>query len=235
MISGCDSGAETGLFEARDRTIKVVSTRDDSPIADVEVELKAIGKAFGEDGPAYDKQVWNLTTDSAGEIFVRQPAISTLYVNVWGKEGYRDARETIKFYEKARKYFKREPAEASWKDTYYLTPNVDANYEYVRWAYRVVIDVVDGRVQIPTQPMPYLAYMYSKAKARAKTERELLALRAFCGLADQMKVELANGGPTLTTDYIRDLGKQLVDDCAADRRDSCRDLPHGRPRRPRRG
>jgi hypothetical protein len=170
---------------------------------------------LGPYGPEYDKQVWNLTTNEYGEVRVLQPARSRLYVSVQGTPGLAGSWNTVKYYEKQRKFFGMRDEGLDWMDTYYLTPRADVDYEWVRYAYRATSDVVDGKVHSVDGPIMFLVTFYSQAKPHAKGDREKEALREFCRYADLMKAEEAQGWPNLHTDSLRDVGRTFMKDCAS--------------------
>jgi hypothetical protein len=209
LLAACDGPGQ-------ERTIRVVSTRDDQPIAGVNVELRAVSRPFGDYyGPRYDKQVWSLTTDASGEVQIHQPGNTQLYVDVGTKHGYEDGTQTIRNYEKQRKYFDPELAGANWRDTYYLAPHADYHYEAVRYAYRVAADKVDGKVHDTGAPISIIVNYYSLARKHTLSERELPPLRQFCRFYELTKAEAANGWPTLHVDFSRRQAMRLLGDCAA--------------------
>lgn len=216
LLGACGEGGDVEVSNfARTRTIKVISTRDDAPIPGVAVEVHALGRWFGPYGPEYEKQVWNLRTDKNGEVRVLQPARSELYVSASFSPAFWTSWNTIKFYEKQRKYFANQDPGFEWRDTYYLTPVADVDSEWVRWAYRVASDRIEGRVHSPSKPMMDLVTYYIPARPHAKTDKDKAALRDFCRYLDSMKAEEAQGWPSLNTEPLREDGRTFMADCTA--------------------
>jgi hypothetical protein len=196
------------------RTIKVLSTRDDSPIPGVNVEVRAVNR-LGEFGPETDLRVWFLTTDAAGEVRVTPPPLTRrLEVYVEGNARFTQSNSNIKYYEKHQGP-KRE--RKRWlENTYYLTPFADVDYELVRYAYRAASDVIDGKVKVSSKPIIYLVNKYSQAKEHAKSERELAALQEFCHFSEIVEAEAENDWPTLgAAHFYVSRGQILITDCAA--------------------
>jgi hypothetical protein len=216
-LCACSSGDQTDASKSRDgseRTIKVLSTRDDSPIPGVNVEVRAVAR-LGEFGPETDLRVWFLTTDAAGEVRVTPPPLTKrLEVYVEGNARSTQSNSNIKYYEKhqgPKRDRKRE-----LEDTQYLTPVVDVDYEQIRYAYRAASDVIAGKVKVGSKPIIYLVDRYSQAKEYAKSERELAALREFCRFSEIVEAEAENDWPTLgAAHFYVSRGQMLINDCAA--------------------
>jgi hypothetical protein len=215
-LCACGRGDQAEASKERDgnlRTIKVLSTRDDSPMPGVNVEVRAVAR-LGEFGPETDLRVWFLTTNAAGEVRVTPPPFTRrLEVYVEGNARYTQSNANIKYYEKH--HAPKRERKRGLEDTYYLTPVADVDYEQVKYAYRAASDVIDGKLKVGRKPINYLVDRYSQAKEHAKTERELVALREFCRFSEMVEVEAANGWPTLgTAQFFVDRGKLLINDCA---------------------
>jgi hypothetical protein len=209
-VVACTNGSPVESKESSPdvHVITVLSTRDDSPIPGVTLRIRAVAKSLGEYGPEYDKQVWELTTDGAGEVRVKPAAGTVVRADVLASEGYTPMTGSVKSYENHVLKGVMEP------DTVYLTPLFDVDYESIRYAYRTTSDVMDGKRLVGMKPIIHLVGAYSGAKKRAHTERELRALREFCRFSELLKAEAAKGWPTLGTSHGGDrVAQELIDDC----------------------
>jgi hypothetical protein len=204
FLGACGRGSDM-------RTLKVLSTRDDSPIPGMNVEVRAKYRLW-EDGPLSGAGVWYLTTDSAGEVRVSQPRGTYLDVYVTGNDQFTTSMHSVKYYEHTRgaQYVVGRDA---WQSVQYLTPVADYNYEAVRYFYRVAADIVDGKARDTGAPISVIVNYYTLAKKHTLSDRELAPLRQFCRFYELAKAEAANGWPILHHDFARRAAMRLLGDC----------------------
>jgi hypothetical protein len=198
----------TGSTACDARTFRVLDTRTDLPIAGAKAHVTARGILPGIGHPKeITLREWHLTSDQNGEFSISSPFASRATVSSLWKEGYGHV-DTVKGYRLLR-------STMAVVDVYFLTPTADRTLEYVKYLAYIASEAVEqnkGLAGLP--PIMNVANTYEQAKGKAKTDREIDALREFCKFSSAMKAQADAGWPNMgIRPATRKSGQELIDDC----------------------
>jgi len=196
------------LPECDARTFKVLDTATDLPIPGSEAHFVFRGILPGIGHPMdITLREWHLKSDQNGEFSISPPFADRAFMRSLWKEGYGHI-DTVKEY-RLRRSPKADP------EIYFLTPTADKTKEYIQYLAYLTTEAVEQNKSLASfPPIMNVAMLYGQAKGKAKTEREINAVREFCKFASAMQAQADAGWPDMgIRSETRKSGQELLDDC----------------------
>lgn len=153
------------------RTFKVLDAVTDLPIPGVEAQFIYRGILPGIGHPMeITLREWYVKSDQNGEFSISPPFADRATMRILRKEGYGHI-DTVKEV-RQRRSPKADP------QIYFLTPTADQTRETIQYLAYITTEAVEqSKSQAGLPPFMNVAMLYGQAKGKAKTDREIDALR----------------------------------------------------------